>query len=146
MKYSNVIGVLAAVIIIASCFFPWITVPEVNIIVKGFDAGNTKFGKPGLVNSFMSVCAILLFLIPRIWAKRFNLFFTGFNLAWAIRNFILLATCRSGDCPIKQPALYVMLGASLLMIGMAMFTDLPLKDEPRSISGNSAGNKDESDL
>ncbi len=129
MKYSSFIGVIAALAVIGSCFMWWVVIPDKNIHVSGFIANGTRFGKPGLVNVFMSGVALLLFIIPRIWAKRTNLFFAAFNLAWAIRNYILLSSCHGGDCPAKQAGLYFLVGASLLLLAMALFPDLPIRQE-----------------
>ncbi len=129
MKHANKIGALVAVLVILSCFLTWITLPELGIRVTGFASEGTSFGKPGLVNCFMSGCAFILFLVPRIWAKRLILFFTGFNTAWAIRNFILLATCHGGECPQKQWGLYLLLGTSGLLLVISALNDLPLKEK-----------------
>lgn len=129
MKHASRWGALAAIAVIASCFMLWITVPDKQIAVGGFASGGTRFGKPGLVNAFMSGIALLLFLIPRVWAKRINLFFSAFNMAWAIRNYILLSTCRGGDCPHKEAGLYLLVAASVLLLAMALFPDLPLNTE-----------------
>jgi hypothetical protein len=130
MKYANQIGALAAVAVIASCFLPWIIIPDLQIKVSGFASEGTRFGKPGLMNAIMSGIAFFLFLIPAVWAKRANLFFTGFNLAWAIRNYILLTICHGGDCAVKTPGLYLYLGATIVQLLMAVFPNLPL-DENR---------------
>jgi len=119
MKYANQIGALLAAVVIASCFITWIKIPDTAITISGFATEGTRYGKPGLVNVVMSSIAILLFLIPRIWAKRANLFFSGFNLAWAFRNFILLSTCHAGDCPDRQPVFFIYIIAALLQLVMS---------------------------
>jgi len=107
----------------------WISIPDKQIAVSGFASAGTRFGKPGLMNAMMSSIAVLLFIIPRIWSKRINLFFAAFNLAWAIRNYILLSTCQGGDCPEKHFGLYLLIGASLLLMAMALFPDLPIQQQ-----------------
>jgi hypothetical protein len=129
MKYANQIGAIAAIAVIASCFLPWIIIPDLQIQVSGFASEGTRFGKPGLINAIMSGIAFFLFLIPAVWAKRANLFFTGFNLAWAIRNYILLTICHGGDCPVKTTGLYLYLGATLLQLLMAVSPNLPLEKD-----------------
>ncbi|MFT4022520.1 MAG: hypothetical protein QM664_01900 [Flavihumibacter sp.] len=133
MKYSSLIGVIAALAVIGSCTMWWIVIPDKNIHVSGFVSGGTRFGKPGLINAFMSGVALLLFVIPRVWAKRANLFFAAFNLAWAIRNYILLSSCHGGDCPEKQAGLYLLVAASALLLAMAMalFPDLPVSQDKK---------------
>lgn len=133
MKYSNQIGSLSALAVIVACFLVWITIPGLDLKITGFASEGTRFGKPGLVNCFMSGIALILFCIPRIWAKRANLFFAGFNLAWAIRNYILLTSCQGGECPKKQAGIYLLMGASIVLISMAVFPDFPLDEEKRSL-------------
>lgn len=127
MKHSSKIGALASILVIVSCFLVWVTIPGTPIQVTGFSTEGTGFGKPGIVNSFMSVISLVLFLIPKIWAKRTNLFFAGFNLAWAFRNMILVSTCHGGDCPEKQAGLYLLMAASLIQMLMAVFPDIQLE-------------------
>lgn len=129
MKYSKWIGLLSAAVIIVTCFTAWIYVPSVQLKVGGvFASGKQNFGKPGLVNIFCSLGAIVWFLLSRIWAKRTNIFFCGFNMAWTIRNYILLTRCYGGDCPEKEVGLYVLLAASALMLLMAFVPDISVKE------------------
>ncbi|ULQ53751.1 hypothetical protein [Flavihumibacter fluvii] len=129
MKYFNQIGAVAALTVILSCFLTWISLPELGIRVSGFVSEGTGFGKPGLMNAIMSGIAFILFLVPAVWAKRANLFFTGFNMAWAIRNYIVMTMCHGGDCPVKETGLYIFLGATILQIIMSVFPYLPLEEK-----------------
>ncbi|MBZ5856448.1 hypothetical protein [Flavihumibacter profundi] len=129
MKYFNHIGVIASVAVILSCFMIWVTIPDLGIKVGGFFSEGTRFGKPGLMNAIMSAIAMVMFLVPKIWAKRANLFFAGFNIAWAIRNYILITACHGGDCPVKELGIYVFLAASALQMVMAAFPHLPLEEK-----------------
>lgn len=94
-----------------------------------FANGKHNFGKPGLMNIFCSVGAGILFLLPQVWAKRTNIFFCGFNIAWAIRNFIILSRCYNGECPEKKAGLYILLAAAVVMLLMSFFPDSPIKEE-----------------
>ena len=81
------------------------------------------------MNIICSTGAAIWFMTPRVWAKRTNIFFCGFNIAWAIRNFILLGRCYGGDCPVRQTGLYVLLLASGVMLLMAFIPDIKIADE-----------------
>lgn len=132
MKYSKWIGLLAAVVIVAVCYMQWVYVPSVQLEIGGMHAsGKQSFGRPGLMNIIMTVAASLMFILPFIWAKRVNLFFCAFNIAWSIRNYILLTRCYSGECPVKKPALFILLLASLVMLVMAMMPDIEIKEEKK---------------
>ncbi|HEX6914983.1 MAG TPA: hypothetical protein VF145_07060, partial [Chitinophagaceae bacterium] len=87
MKHSQLTGIIAAALLIVVCFFPWAYIESRNIMVTGMSAVGTNFGKPGLMNILVSSFAIILFAIPKVWAKRTNIFTGMFNLGWSIRNF-----------------------------------------------------------
>ena len=126
MKWA---GVVAAIVLIISCFSTWVVITTKNIIVTGVDATGTNFGKPGYFNLLFTALFLLFSFIPRIWAKRINVVVTAFNLAWAIRNYFVLSTCRAGDCPDKYIAIYLLVAASLLMLLSSLFPDMKLKDD-----------------
>lgn len=130
MKYSKWIGLLSVITVIIACFTTWAYVPSAHLQIGGmFSNGQQNFGKPGLMNIICSAGAALWFLLPQVWAKRTNIFFCGFNIAWAIRNFILLSRCYLGDCPVRQTGLYVLVVASVIMLLMSLFPDTDVSEE-----------------
>lgn len=131
MKYSNWIGALLAVAFIGICYMPWIYISSIGKAVEGMNSNGTIFGKPGLFNIIMCVPAIIFFLLPKIWAKRTNLFFTALNFAWALKNYILLTICRQGECPDKQAGLFLMMVCAIGMFLMALFPDIKLNEDKR---------------
>jgi hypothetical protein len=133
MKYSKWIGLLSVVVVLIACYLPWVSVASVQLEVGGmFSNGKHNFGKPGLMNMICTIGAGLLFLLPQVWAKRTNIFFCGFNIAWAIRNYIMLSRCYSGECPEKQTGLYLLVIASALMLLMSFLPDLEVdKEKPK---------------
>jgi hypothetical protein len=130
MKYSKWVGLLAAAVIFIVCYMPWVYVPSVSLEIGGmYASGRQNFGRPGLMNMIMSAGAAVMFLLPYIWAKRTNIFFCAFNIAWAFRNYIILSKCYGGDCPIKKAGLYILLLASVLMLIMSFMPDIEIKDQ-----------------
>ena len=121
------VSILSAISVIICCFFPWVIIESKSIIISGVDSAGTNFGKPGYMNFFMAGIYFLLSWIPMLWAKRTNLFFAVMNLAWTFRNFILLGRCEGGECPVRQPALIIMLIASVVMLIALLFTPLSAK-------------------
>lgn len=124
MKYMKWLGVLAVGLLIYSCFSNWIAVTDRGVIAGGMDAGGTNFGKPGYFHLFFALLFLPFHLIPRLWAKRANVVVVALNMAWAIRNFFVLAICRGGDCPERLLGLWLMLLASVLMLLAALFPDM----------------------
>lgn len=129
MKFSQWIGILAAIVLIISGFMNWTWYPDIHKYFTGFVSENNIYGKPGKIFIFFSSVAILFFAIPRIWAKRWNVFFCTLILAFAIRTFILYTSCYSGVCPVKQPGIWIMIVSAAVMILCALLPDLKLKDK-----------------
>lgn len=122
------IGIIAAILLIVSCFLPWILIPNKNIIVSGVESSGTNFGKPGYFNFVLAFFFIVFSLVDRISAKRANLFIVAINMAWALRNYIMITTCYGGDCPDKKLGIYLMMCASVGMLLGAFFPGIKLKE------------------
>lgn len=120
------IGLLAVILLVVSCFTPWVIIQSKNIVVSGIDSAGTNFGKPGYVHFILSVFFIVFHFIQKLWAKRWNILIVALNIAWAARNFFIISMCREGDCPEKQIGLWLVLIASVLMLLAALFPDIKL--------------------
>jgi hypothetical protein len=129
MRYMKWVGLIAVILLVVSCFIPWVLIPSKNIIVSGVDSTGTNFGKPGFTHFVLSFFFIIFHFIPKLWAKRVNLLIVALNIAWAIRNYFIISMCREGDCPEKQIGLWLVLLASVLMLIAALFPDIKLKEE-----------------
>lgn len=126
MKHSKWLGLAAVILLIIACTMPWVQIISKNITVTGLNATGTNYGKPGVMNIILCCLAAVFFLLPKIWAKRSNLFVCAFNAAWAIRNYILVSACYMGECPVKQTGLYLLLIAATILLLAALFPDMRL--------------------
>lgn len=124
MKYSQWIGIAAAVLVIIGCYLPWMEIPTLQKVVTGMDNAGTNLGKPAKLNIIFAVCSIGLYLIPKVWAKRLNMIFCALAIAWAARNFLLYGRCEMGTCPEREYGLYIVLIGTFVMLVMALFPDL----------------------
>ena len=129
MRYMKWIGLLAAALLIVSCFIPWVFIESRIITVTGVDSTGTNFGKPGYFHLLLTAIFLICTFIQRTGAKRTNLLITALNLGWAIRNYFIISACQGGDCPVKKTGIYMMLLASVLMMVSALFPDIKLKEE-----------------
>lgn len=127
MRNMKWIGVAAGILLVVACFLPWVIIESKNITVTGIDATGTNFGKPGYIHLVLVVFFFVFTLVPRLWAKRANLFVVALNSAWAVRNFLIIATCRSGECPDRQIGIYLLLIASLVVLVSALFPDMKMQ-------------------
>jgi len=131
MRYMKWIGLAAVILLIVSCFLPWVIIASKNIVVKGVDSTGTNFGKPGYTHFVLSFFFVIFHFVPRLWAKRVNLLIVALNIAWAIRNYFIISMCREGECPEKQTGLWLVMLASILMLIAALFPDIRLKEETK---------------
>ena len=128
MKNSKWIGILGIVLLYVSAFQAWVVVP-MNISITGMNTTGTNFGKPALMNLIVSGISAVFFLVSSVMAKRANIFFCGFNLAWSIRNYVILSTCRGGDCPEKKFGLYLLVISAIVIMLASLFPDIQIKTE-----------------
>ncbi len=129
MKYSQWIGVAAVLLIVGACFMPWAWFPDLQKDFTGFFSEQNRYGRPGKVLIFLGGVQILLFLIPRIWAKRANIFMSAVTFAWSVKSFILYSSCYKGICPERRLGLFLVLGGAAVVLVASMLPDLPVKEE-----------------
>lgn len=126
MKYAHWIGCVSCLLLIAGVFQPWIFIPSVKLTITGWHAEGTNFGKPGLVPLVLSSCMALLFLIPKVWSRLITILMATVQLAWMIRNYILLTTSFIGEVPDKTWVLQSLIPISLVIIIMSFLSRAPL--------------------
>jgi hypothetical protein len=115
MNSTKWIAIAVAAAVVVSCNFPWVHIPGRDMVIGGFQADINDYGKPGVLHAFFCGFYILFLLLHKMWSVRTAFFIGTFNIAWALRNFVLLTSCGGGECPEKLPALYVILVGSFLM-------------------------------
>jgi len=124
------LGLAAVILLIISCFTPWIVIDTPPIVVSGVDAGGTTYGKAGYLHFVLSIVFLVCLFVPRIGFKRLNVAIGAINLAWAIRNFLVIGNrCEGGVCPVKQWGIYCVLLAAVLMLVATLFPHLAKKKE-----------------
>lgn len=118
MKHSQTIGIILCLLLFYCTTQPLVIIESRHWVITGWQTFQTNFGLPGKFILYMGIANIVLFALPFIWAKRFNMAFATLNLAWTIRNFLVLAACAMGECPQKQWALYacIILSAAILIM------------------------------
>ncbi len=129
--YLHRAGLLACIALIASCFFPWAYFADIQQSFTGFYSYQNQYGKPGKFLLLVAVTAFVLFLVPKVWAKRTNLFVCALGVGYAIKTYILFVSCYKAYCPEQKPALYTMLLSIILMMVAAVFPDLKLNEEKK---------------
>jgi hypothetical protein len=120
MKYSQWVGMACAIILVAACFFPWTFHPDLNKHFTGFFSEQNMYGRPGKLVVIFSSIAFVMYALPKVWAKRVNWLVCAILAAYALKTYILFTACYRGICPVKQPAIYIVLIVPLLMLTAAI--------------------------
>ncbi|MDX2047547.1 MAG: hypothetical protein SFU87_12225, partial [Chitinophagaceae bacterium] len=126
-KYSKWAGLLATLFLVVSCFLPWTYHADIDKVFTGFFSEKNVYGKPGKFLVFTAALIAAGFIIPRVWAKRTNLFVSAISFAYALKSFFIYASCYRGYCPEKKLGIWLMLTCSFVMMVMAVFPDLKIK-------------------
>ena len=71
-----------------------------------------------------AVIALIFMLLPKLWAKRVNLFLCALATGYAIKTYIQFSSCYGAYCPDKQAGIYLMLISSVFMLVAAVFPEL----------------------
>ena len=129
MKFAPYFGIAAALLLIIFCFIPWSYYPDLQQHFTGFYSKGNNYGKPGKTFICLSVISIAFFLIPKLWAKRANQFMAVLNFAYAMKTYILFASCYQGICPQVEIGLIGVLAFALIILISSLLSKAPLKAE-----------------
>lgn len=80
-----------------------------------------NFGKPGLLHIIFGVTVLAFVLANKIWSLKTAFFISAINIAWAVRNYMLLSSCSGGICPEKHTGIYLVLISSALSLLFLLF-------------------------
>jgi hypothetical protein len=127
LKYASHIGIAAALLLILCCFIPWAYYPDLQQNFTGFYSMQNQYGKPGKTFIFLSIISIALFLISKLWAKRWNQFVSVLIFAYALKCFIIFAACYLGICPEIRSGLIGMLGFSVIVLICSLLSKADVK-------------------
>ncbi|HLZ86957.1 MAG TPA: hypothetical protein VKQ52_06955 [Puia sp.] len=129
MKNSQWYGMVAALLVVAACFMPWAYFPDLQKEFTGFFSEQNRYGRPGKVLVALSVVEMVFFLIPKVWAKRANIFVAAVGFAWGIKSYILYSACYRGTCPEHRIGIFLVLAGVLLVLAASLLPDLPVKED-----------------
>ncbi len=122
MKHSQTIGAFLCLVLFYCTTQPLVIIDSQHLVITGWKSVGTSFGQPGRFFAYIGGLSFILFLLPYLWAKRFNVALGALLIAWAFRNFMVLSACQMGDCPQKQWTLYACI---IISIGILIMTFLP---------------------
>jgi hypothetical protein len=131
-------GIAACISLIVSCFLPWTyyandtAIPtEAQRTFTGFYTYLNYYGRPGKFLCTIAIASGILKLLPRVWAKRTDLFLTALGIAYALRIYVEFTGEYMGINPEKKYGFYLMLASVLLIFTAAIFPDLKLIEKKK---------------
>ena len=127
IKFINWLGLAGCIALVVSCFLPWAYYADIHQHFTGFYSFKNEYGKPGKFMVVFGAVSFALMLLPRLWAKRVNLFLCALTVGYTIKTYILFSSCYNNYCPETEPGIYVMLVASVLMLTASIFPQLPAR-------------------
>ncbi|HTB53227.1 MAG TPA: hypothetical protein VK718_10695 [Ferruginibacter sp.] len=125
-KILNKAGLIACVTLVISCLLPWAYYADIDKNFTGFFSEQNQYGKPGYFLVLLAVLIFIFMLVPKIWAKRTNLFLSALTVGYAIKSWILFTSCYNGYCPEKKIGIYLMFLSTIIMLVASVFPDLKL--------------------
>lgn len=129
-KTLHWIGLAACVALVVACFLPWAFYADLNETFTGMYSHENNYGRPGKLLILLTGIIFLFMLLPKIWAKRANLFLCALCVGYAIKSYVLFTSCYNAYCPEKKIGVYMMIISSLLMLVASIFPRLKL--EPKN--------------
>lgn len=133
------IGLLACILLVASCFLPWMYYADPHIATEaqrtftGFSTYQNQYGKPGKLLSLIAVIIFVFMLLPKIWAKRANLFIAALGIGYAVKTYVLFTSCYNAYCPEKKVGIFIMMISMIILLVAAVFPDLELEQEEKVV-------------
>jgi hypothetical protein len=129
------LGRICCVLLIAACFMPWAYYSDATISTEaqrtftGFYSYQNYYGKPGKFLVFFAALSLLLKILPKIWAKRVDLFISAIAMAYGLKCFFEYKGVYGGVIPQLHTGLFLMLGSLLVMMAAAIFPDLEIVEK-----------------
>lgn|GEM_PF-591140 len=125
------IGIGACLLMLISCFLPWIYFPAINETFTGFhvtrfSTGN-YYGKAGWTISALTIVNFILMLIPKVWAKRLNIFLSALLFAFILRTWVIFTGALFEGEIEKKAGIYLIVICSITMLIASVF--VPNKGE-----------------
>ena len=124
-RIMHIVGLMAAASLIAACFIPWVHYNNINETFTGFHVSRFStgnyYGRAGVVICFFTAIILLFMFIPKIWAKRTNLFLTAILFAYCIRTYIIFTSALFEGEVEKKAGIYLILILSFLMLASSLF-------------------------
>ncbi|MDB5202864.1 MAG: hypothetical protein JWQ27_2273 [Ferruginibacter sp.] len=136
MKFLKWLGIIACIVLIIVCFLPWTYHADIDKTFTGFISEKDKYGKPGKFIIFFCLLSIILLWLPKISAKKIQLFVAGVLLSYAIKTYILFTSCYNAYCPEKRYGIFLVLACSVVIMIASIFPDVDMTGKQKNRATN----------
>ena len=114
------LGIPACIALILTCFLPWVHYNNVDLTFNGynvepFSTGN-NYGKAGIPITWISSFILVCMMIPKIWAKRLNIFLAAFLMAYGIRTYIIFTSALFENELEKKLGIYLVVILPIIIL------------------------------
>lgn len=127
----HIVGLIASASLIAACFIPWVHYNNINETFTGFHVSRFStgnyYGRAGLVICVFTAIILLFMFVPKLWAKRTNLFLTAILFAYCIRTYIIFTSALFEGEVEKKAGIYLIIVLSFIMLASSLFPKLEAK-------------------
>jgi len=119
------LGMVACIGMIITCFIPWVHYNSINETFTGFHvtkfATGNYYGRAGIIISVFTAVIFLFMILPRLWAKRVNLFLAALLFAYCLRTYIIFTSALFEGEVEKKAGIYLIIVFSFIMLLGAVF-------------------------
>lgn len=119
------VGIAAGLMLIVSCFLPWVYYNSINETFTGFHvtpfANGTYYGRAGIFISALTIIILILMFVNKTWSKSANLFLAGLVFAYSIRTYLVFTSSLFPNEVTKRLGIYLVLILSLLLLISTLF-------------------------
>lgn len=133
VRYLHWLGIAACITLIVSCFLPWVYYADINQAFTGFYSYQNQYGRPGKFMVVLGSIILVFMLLPKLWAKRTNLFLAALLLAYAVKSYILFSSCYNNYCPEKRYGIYLVVACTAIMLLASVFPKLKLSGKSEEV-------------
>jgi len=110
---------------ILACFLPWVHINSIQETFNGFNpkpfATGNNYGKAGKFIVLLTSIIFVGMLLPKIWAKRLNLFLSALLLAFVIRTYVIFTGSLFENDVIRKPGIYMIVICAILILFSSVF-------------------------
>jgi len=114
-------GLIACITLIISCFLPWAYYSDLHKTFNGFFSEQNNYGRPGMLLVPLAIIIFIFMLLPKLWAKRANLFICALLVGYALTKYILFTSSYGLSFPEKRFGIFLMLFSSIVMLIASIF-------------------------